>query len=672
MGFFLPILRQFMRLAKPISPVEAFPVVLLTAILGLAYLLYWPGLQGGFLFDDFPNLQDLGVYGGVVDWETLKAYLLNGWSGPTGRPISLVSFLIDDNGWPAPPAGFKRTNLLIHLLCGVLLTWVTLRYLRLLGWEESKAQWVALLSSGCWLLHPYLVSTTLYVVQRMAQLSFLFMLVGLALYLKGRGMLGRSARAAYAWMTTGVVAGTILAVLSKENGALLPLLILVVEFCLPQERAPGKAWRAIFLWLPAFAVLAYLASLIDFSPNPWPERPFNQKERLLSEARIVWEYLYSLYVPQIEGRGLFQDGYPISRSLLEPRTTLPAVAGIVLLTIMGFRLRRRTPWTSLAILFFLAGHLIESTVVGLEPYFEHRNYHAAAFLFLPVAQGVRGLYERFGARLAVVAGFLILAFLSAMTGLRTNLWRDTDMLELYWAQATPDSPRAQNTIANFLVRHGEPEKSIRHLEAAIERLPNSTLLTLGLLIQKAGTRTATWEDFVAARDRLAKQPFDAQAVTGLRTLVGNTVTRKNPPFYIDGCLLVIDGLEQNPRYGDLALFRRLLPYLRGQLHLSAGRLDLAYREYETAAKAYGDVETALMMVAELASAKQYALALDLLGVAQAILARQGDRSLRRSRLSYEKDIEILRRQLLDDLSKGKMVTSRNDRAVPPAPIFGLG
>ncbi|MCX8017196.1 MAG: hypothetical protein N2690_04760, partial [Rhodocyclaceae bacterium] len=325
-------------------------IVLLAA---LAYGLYQPGLAGGFLFDDIPNLEDLGVYGGVVDWTSLKTYVLSGWSGPLGRPVSLLSFLLDDNTWPSQAGGFKRTNVLLHLLCGLLLTWVTLLYLRLAGADEQKAQWCALLAAGCWLLHPYMVSTTLYVVQRMAQLSFLFMLGGLVLYLYGRSRIAQAPRQAYAWMTAGVMGGTALAVLSKENGALLPLLIGVIEFCLPPQSGPSKRWRAVFLGLPSLAVLAYLASLINFAPDVWPERQFNQKERLLSEARIVWEYLYYLYLPQIEGRGLFQDGYPISRNLLEPWVTLPAVVGIFFLAAAGVVLRRRWPVLSLAILFFL-------------------------------------------------------------------------------------------------------------------------------------------------------------------------------------------------------------------------------------------------------------------------------------------------------------------------------
>ncbi|MBT8446206.1 MAG: tetratricopeptide repeat protein, partial [Gammaproteobacteria bacterium] len=86
---------------------------------GAAYL---PGLQGGFILDDFANLSALGKYGSIDSAQDLWRYLTNGLGGPGGRPLALLSFLLDDNGWPAAAAAFKRTNLLIHLLNGVLLT----------------------------------------------------------------------------------------------------------------------------------------------------------------------------------------------------------------------------------------------------------------------------------------------------------------------------------------------------------------------------------------------------------------------------------------------------------------------------------------------------------------------------------------------------------------------
>lgn len=249
-----------MRIASVVAPAIGCIFILV-----FAYFIYLPGVSGGFLFDDYPNLQHLGDLGGVVDWETFRSYVLSGFSGPTGRPLSLASFLLDDNTWPSEAAWFKKTNLLIHILCGLQLCWATLLLLRnLKDVIETQAQYIAILACALWLLHPYMVSTTLYVVQRMAQLATLFCLAGIVLYLYGRLQLSIRPRRAYTLMSLGLVAGTLLATLSKENGALLPLLVLVIEFCLPKEGRPAWQWRALFLWLPSLAVAVLLARYIDF------------------------------------------------------------------------------------------------------------------------------------------------------------------------------------------------------------------------------------------------------------------------------------------------------------------------------------------------------------------------------------------------------------------------
>src|SRR5690554_7999884 len=106
------------------------PVLLLFIFGCTTFWLYWSGLSGGFLFDDIPNLEALGSLGGVINKETSLSFVFGGWSGPTGRPISLASFLLDDNTWPSYAPWFKQTNLYIHILCGLLLCWSTLLLVR--------------------------------------------------------------------------------------------------------------------------------------------------------------------------------------------------------------------------------------------------------------------------------------------------------------------------------------------------------------------------------------------------------------------------------------------------------------------------------------------------------------------------------------------------------------
>ena len=564
----------------------------------------------------------------------------------------MLSFLLDDNTWPSHAPWFKKTNLLIHVLCGLLLCWATLLLMRNLETvNEGQAQWIAVLACALWMLHPYMVSTTLYVVQRMAQLATLFSLAGITLYLYARLQLPKDSKRAYILMMFAIGVGTILATFSKENGALLPLLILVIEFCLPKQGKPAWQWRAAFLWLPSIAIAVLLARYIDFSDNPWPNRNFNQIERLLTEARIVCEYLLHLFVPRIEGNGLYQDGYVISKGLFEPASTFFAIAFLVALLTAAFALRKKAPLVTLAILFFFAAHLMESTVVGLELYFEHRNHLAALFLFLPLAYYGVIYSARF--KLLPLLVVAVLGILASMTWLRASLWSDNDKLELYWVQSATDSPRAINAVAAFYINNGDHEKANDYLLAASQRLPHSSLLTARLLLQKVWVGRASEQDFIQAGERLKLQQFDAQTVKGVRILVERVVSgnaASNSSDYTHYSLNLLDAMESSPVYGQFPLFVRLAAYLRAQLYLHLGDVALAYDYYSLAMSRYQEADAALAMVAEMASAGYPEEALSLLVEANEVLARQDSRKLKRSRASYEQDVAYLEDTLKEALA----------------------
>ena len=137
-------------------------------MLAVAACLYLPGLSGGFLFDDFINLDALGRNGPIVDAPSFWRYVTSGTSDPLGRPLSLLTFLLNARDWPADPAPFLATNLGLHLLNGMLLWGLLLTLERSLDTAASHRHPIALLGAGIWLLHPLFVSTTLYVVQREA------------------------------------------------------------------------------------------------------------------------------------------------------------------------------------------------------------------------------------------------------------------------------------------------------------------------------------------------------------------------------------------------------------------------------------------------------------------------------------------------------------------------
>lgn len=623
-------------------------------IICLTIIIYYPSLYGGFLFDDIPNLGEMNKYGDMSQWENAKKFIINGIAGPTGRPISLLTFIPQANAFLAGNVfPLKVVNLIIHILCGILLFWATQLLLRTYGYTHSKKiAWIAMLSTSFWLLHPLFVSTTAYVIQRMAQLPLLFSLLAIIGYLKGRFILSKKPIIAYALMTLSIGFGTLLATFSKENGALLPLLILVIEFCNPsQTNKPIWQWRAICLWLPSLTIVAILARYIDLSSDPWARRNFNQIERLLTEGRVMVDYITQLFIPRIEGFGLFQDGYLVSKGWLSPPSTLFSILFLLILLIGAFLAKKNYPLIALAILFFFAAHLMESTVIGLELYFEHRNYVAAIFLFLPLAAGLYALSEHIKPTIVIFISILILSFLSIMTWQRAVLWSDENKLMLYWAQNSPNSPRAQSLIAEILTRNGHYEKANKVVEQALKKRPESGLLSLQLLLQKIKANMVNQQDFLQTNQEIINHRADIQATFAARDLILYTLDKpKIIEKHGDDLLNLLNTMLKNPSYLQIKGFQVYAPYLQARVLVLQNKPDLAYQSFSQSLTFSQDVEDGLNMVYLLGNAGYLQHALKLLQQTETVYKNQPRNTLKKSHIYYDQTIKQTRHDMLTDLN----------------------
>lgn len=474
-----------MRTPSVPVPPRTMAAITLVLLVALATLAYWPGLYGDFLFDDFANLPALGRYGGVQDLTSLVWYLTSGIADPTGRPVAMLSFLIDARDWPAAPFPFKRTNLAIHL-CNGLLLYSTLAALgRRTTPNHQHACLAALIATALWLLHPLWVSTVLYVVQRHAMLATFFVLAGLRSWIASRDAFdaGR-VRHGWIWAVAAVPAFGLLAGLSKANGFLLPLLLVVLQASVLRQagatHGQARVANAVFIWLPGLLVIAWLihhgfhAALAESSNRPW-----TWEQRLLSQPRALCHYLWQLFVPGLDATGVFADGFAASRDWRTPWTTLPALFAVALMAGAAWMLRQRTPVLAAALGFFLVGHVMESSVVMLELYFEHRNYLPALLLFWPLAWWVSapGRFRRW--LLAGAISYVVVMPLA--TALQARLWGDPLMLALVWAEQNPHSARAQAHAFHYERASGRQEAAEQRLATLMDRNPHEPQFALNLL-----------------------------------------------------------------------------------------------------------------------------------------------------------------------------------------------
>lgn len=639
------------------------PIAIFILVQAICIFTYWPGLSGGFLFDDIVNLKQLGDFNGVRNFETFVLFVNNGIGGPTGRPISLLSFLLNGSTWPTDPYPFKLTNLLLHCLTGILLYLLCRLILLSLKLEQKKAAIAALIATSFWLLHPFFVSTVLYVVQRMAMLSAFFSIVGLWLYCKGRMGIPENPRKAYLTMSLGLVFGSLLAVLSKENGILLPLLAGCLELCIFSHQNSiakplNKYWAQIFLILPSILVSGYLVYKINpfYFSHPFASRNFNLPERLLTESRILIGYLYSILLPKLSYPGLFYENIEVSKNFFQPISTLFCTLLIIALLGLAFFFRKRQPLFSLAILFFFTGHLLESTTIPLELYFEHRNYLPAIFLILPASYYFVAHSNR------LVNGLIICLLLinPIFTYFLSNLWGNQLSLEMYWAQQNPTSSRAQLSAALALDKQGNQLAALALLNQAKTNIPDSLDLHWYWLKLKCRLQGVTVDEFSQIKQSTSKIPFKVHQYNMLRATISTLLNSECKGLSSENALELLDILLTNPVLQSDQ--RRLFQphHLKGLVYANTNRPKEALSEYSIVLNLTHNIEHGLVQVGVLGSHGYYREALEHLNSVEMTLKARPDISAGyfKTKPDYQAEISRIRFTLLDDIAKKNLIDDR--------------
>ncbi|XSG84631.1 MAG: tetratricopeptide repeat protein [Methylohalobius sp. ZOD2] len=478
---------------------RCLPILTVLTAAFLAFWTYLPGLVGGFLFDDQPNLAlNESLKHAKPTWDSLTAVAFSGDAGPLKRPVSMLSFGLNVIVAGMAPYWFKFTNVLIHLFNGALVYGLTvlllgvLREVRGISVGPRRARWIAAAVSAVWLLHPLNLTSVTYTVQRMTSLAALFTFSGLILYVLGRRLWLRQPprpRLGLALVLAGIGGLGALAALSKENGLLIVVFAFLIEglFFRFQAATPMLRRTAVGLNLAWAAVPAlggavyYLGLHLDQLASGYGSRTFTLTERVLTEPRILWWYVHFLLVPDIRDMGLFHDDIPLSHGLLDPPMTLFAILEWGLVAVVAIALHRRAPVFAFGVLFFLGGHAMESTIFPLEIVHEHRNYVPGYGVLLALFYYL--LHPRFGrvltrlrgapvggepllaARVLAVVGFAALA--AGGTWARSAAWSDQRRLAMAEVTHHPESARANFTMGRVLIetaeRYGRDSKQAREL-----------------------------------------------------------------------------------------------------------------------------------------------------------------------------------------------------------------
>lgn len=487
--------------------------VLAAAVLvAAAIAAFFPGLSGGYIFDDFPNLvrEPAWRVTALEADQWLRAWG-SGISSAAGRPIAMTSFAANHLLTGTDPFWLKLTNVLLHALNGLLVFAVcrTL-FARLPASDARPGFFAALLVASAWLLHPLQASTVLYVVQRMEIGAATGVLLGLWCYMHARRLQIEGGRA-WPWLVLSACA-VVAGLGFKESALLAPGFACLIEISVLRFSGPdgsrSRPWVVAYSAAAGATLLAYAAFAARYveSATSYASREFTLQERLWTQLPVLANYLRQILLPLPETMTFYYDNFPISRGLLDPVSTLLSGLAVLGLVVVAILFRRRWPLVTLGIGWFFVAHFLTSNVVPLELAFEHRNYLALFGILLALVQPLQALGARFNADARAGAALFPVLCLAWLCWLQAATWGDPMRLAWTLENRNPSSPRASYALGQEFLRRaqGNPQSpawslASRQFEHAAA-LPGSSPLALQAVIlmdaqSGRGVPDATWNRF---------------------------------------------------------------------------------------------------------------------------------------------------------------------------------
>jgi len=422
------------------------------------------------------------------------------------RGLTQLSFALNYRltGLSLPP--LHLTNIVLHTLCGMLV-WLLLR-------QMVQGRWLALLGALLFVIHPLQTQAVTYLAQRATILGTFFSLVAIFCYLRVRAVLAeggfRNSRR-YLFPYLGAVLAGACAVLAKENTATLPLVLMSFDwlFPLPFTRSRRQAFLdylpffiaplllggAILLRLFAGTELtSQVGGLISLAHNS----PLNY---LVTQFSVVWIYLRLLLLPFDQA---LEHNYPVTGEIFALQN-VAAFAGWLILGWLFWHLRQRRPLLVFGAVWFLCGLLVESSIIPLDPLFEHRLYLPMFGFVLVLLDCVPALL---GEKRAWALLGVMLLFWMPLTWRRNTLWGEPVAFYEANLQLSPRSERVGMALMLLYKDAGRFADAERMARALIEINPhfNVAWQELAGLLARRGAGNEALAVVEAALQQLSHDP----------------------------------------------------------------------------------------------------------------------------------------------------------------------
>ncbi|MGH8154630.1 MAG: tetratricopeptide repeat protein [Rhodanobacteraceae bacterium] len=295
----------------------------------------------------------------------------------------------------------------------------------------------------------------------------------------------------------------------------------------------SAAGQDIRLWV-MFTLALFIPAILGFlwllrgvlRPAALAGRDFTLGQRLITEPRVLVDYLKWTLFPNPNVLSLYHDEIKISTGILTPASTLGAMLLLAVLIVIAVWLRNRRPLVSLGIAWFFSAQLLTATIIPLELVYEQRMYFASIGVLLAAAALIAGL--RWRVRLPLLRGLVVivaLGWFAIATNLRAQEWSNPIRLAVAEANRHPESPRAVYEAGRLLLiasnyKPGPAMDGSEKYLGEASRIPGASTLPDQALIMLVdhGHQGDDAEYWASMAHKLANQPTRQEDISALISL----------------------------------------------------------------------------------------------------------------------------------------------------------
>ncbi|TRZ49128.1 hypothetical protein D4Q80_02565 [bacterium] len=252
----------------------------------ICFVIYLPSLGNSFVFDDIavivnnPFIKSLKFLPNIFTHNLYYHLIANTPGSFMYRPLQAFTYAIDYKVWGLNPFGFHLVNVILHFINGLLVY-----YFLLLLFQDNK---ISLFSSILFLIHPIQASAVAYISGRADLLSFLFMILSAATFLKFI-----QARFIKLYFFSLLCAAC--ALLSRENALSIFMLIALIIF-VQKQKVATYLLLIPFILLNLFYLLLRLF-IFGYNDLAVPGHRLSFMLRTINFLNIIPRYILLLLFP---------------------------------------------------------------------------------------------------------------------------------------------------------------------------------------------------------------------------------------------------------------------------------------------------------------------------------------------------------------------------------------